>query len=584
MTQVTLLFITIFWYKHVRAQTLQSCDSMVYCQGKLLDVVQRAGIFQDSKTFVDMMQINPSTLTLTNFENLQKETDNNPTIKQIRKFVKDNFISEGELKNWSPSDIKRNPAFLEKIEDTVVRDFAKYLVSIWPMLARKIKKRISENQDRHSLIYVPYGFIIPGGRFKELYYWDSYWVIKGLLLSEMDKTVRGMLGNLISFVERYGFVPNGGRVYYLNRSQPPLLSLMVGLYIDATNDISWLNKNVGYLENELKWWLNKRTIVVSKDGSSYNLAHYAVESGTPRPESYIEDVRTCSIYKNQNEKELCYKNLKGAAESGWDFSSRWIFDNKGGVNANLTRIQTSRIVPVDLNAYLCKAFEELSRFYLLLGNQAKSKQWQEKVDSWKKSIELVLYDKKDGIWYDYDISLSRLRKYFFPSNFAPLWTESYERHLGKLYGSRAAKYIRNQGIHKFKGGIPTSLRQSGEQWDFPNAWPPLQEVVILGLLKSGDSDAFQLAKRFATLWINANILGYSGDKEMFEKYDAVNSGQYGGGGEYSIQTGFGWTNGVALSIINEFPGIVTSIAEPSFRCPLMIFLFIIILCSNYWIR
>ncbi|KAJ8927271.1 hypothetical protein NQ314_020274 [Rhamnusium bicolor] len=552
MKYITLIFVTIFRYNDVSSETLQSCNSMVYCQGELLDVVQKSGIFEDSKTFVDMTQINSSPTTLENFENLKRETNNNPTTEQIRKFLEDNFVSEGELENWSPADYNSDPAFLKKIDDTFVRDFAKSMVNIWPTLARKVKSDVSENPDRHSLIAVPHGFIIPGGRFKELYYWDSYWIIKGLLLSEMDKTVRGMLENLLSLVERYGFVPNGSRVYYLNRSQPPLLSLMVGLYIDAINDTQWLHKNIHTLEKELNWWLNNRTTVVEKDGVKYTLAHFASDSGTPRPESYIEDIRTCANYEDQNEMENCYKDLKGGAESGWDFSSRWIFDAKGGTSANLTYIQTRRVVPVDLNAYLCKAFEELSRFYLLLGNAEKSMEWKEKSTSWKKSIELVLYDKKDGIWYDYDISLSRPRKLFYPSNLTPLWTESYQKPVGKPYGSRAAKYLKELGIDDYRGGIPTSLQQSGEQWDFPNAWPPLQELVILGLMKSGDSEARQLAEKFARIWIDSNIRGYNQNKAMFEKYDSTKSGQYGGGGEYVVQTGFGWTNGVALSIINEF--------------------------------
>ncbi|KAJ8972941.1 hypothetical protein NQ317_013212 [Molorchus minor] len=549
MKQLTVL-IAVFSYR-VSCDTIQSCESLIYCQGKLLDTVQKARVFDDSKTFVDMIQRNPANVTLANFENLMDSTDDHPTDEEVTQFVTDNFVSEGELEDWSPADYKNNPKFLKKIEDIVVRDFARTLVSIWPSLARKVKPEVTDNPDRHSLIPVPNGFMVPGGRFKELYYWDSYWIIKGLLLSEMTDTARGMLENFLSLVQRFGFVPNGSRIYYLNRSQPPLLSLMAGLYVEATKDVDWLEKNIDTLESELKWWLNNRVIDIERDGVKYTLAHYASESGTPRPESYYEDIRTCAVY-GEEEKENCYQNLKSGAESGWDFSSRWIFDPKGGTNSNLTHVEAKRVIPVDLNSYLCKAFKQLSVFYELLGDADKAIQWLEKSSSWQKSIELVLYDRTDGIWYDYDSALQQPRKLFFPSNFAPLWAGSYDVSLSDEYGSRAARYFTDTGIMDYTGGIPTSLDQSGEQWDYPNAWPPLQEIVVLGLKQTGNEEAAKIAETFARRWVDANIRGYNSDKVMFEKYDAVHSGQYGGGGEYTVQSGFGWSNGVALSLINNF--------------------------------
>lgn len=207
---------------------------------------------------------------------------------------------------------------------------------------------------------------------------------------------------------------------------------------------------------------------------------------------------------------------------------------------------------MDLNAILCKAFKIMARLYQLVGNDNKSNQWLEKSSSWQKSIELVLYDKEDGIWHDYDTELSQPRKLFFPSNFAPLYCDCYDTAFREEYGSKAAAYFTNQGINDFHGGIPTSLEQSGEQWDMPNAWPPLQEIVILGLKNTGNLQAVRISTSFATRWITANIRGYRSHNEMFEKYDAINSGEYGGGGEYTVQSGFGWTNGVALSLINTY--------------------------------
>lgn len=195
----------------------QSCDSLVYCQGRLLDTVQQARVFSDSKTFVDLSQINSPDVTLQNFNDLMAATNDQPTKEQILEFVKSNFEDNAELVAWTPEDFTSNPGFLEKIKNKEIRKFASDLVGIWPSLGRKIGASVFGEPEKHSLIGVPNGIIIPGGRFKEFYYWDSYWIIEGLLLSEMYDTARGMIENLLFMVEKYGFVPNGGRVYYLNR-------------------------------------------------------------------------------------------------------------------------------------------------------------------------------------------------------------------------------------------------------------------------------------------------------------------------------------------------------------------------------
>lgn len=195
----------------------QSCNSRVYCQGSLLDTVQRARIFSDSKTFVDMSQTNSEEVTLRNFDALLVKTNNNPTKAEVSQFVKENFKNDSELETWTPEDFNPSPSFLKTIKDDEIKTFASNLVGIWPSLGRKVSSTVFQNPEKHSLIGVPNGIIIPGGRFKEFYYWDSYWIIEGLLISEMPRTARGMIENLLSMVETYGFVPNGGRVYYLNR-------------------------------------------------------------------------------------------------------------------------------------------------------------------------------------------------------------------------------------------------------------------------------------------------------------------------------------------------------------------------------
>ncbi|CAH1110055.1 unnamed protein product [Psylliodes chrysocephalus] len=530
------------------AQVIDLCDSKIYCEGPLLHTVQLANIFNDSKTFVDLYQINSPSVTIKNFEALMKETNNHPSSLEVKTFIHKNFESESELVPWTPTDYTDNPQLLTKIKNTTVADFARKLNKIWLTLARKVNSSVSKFPDRHSFIYLPEGVVIPGGRFKEVYYWDTYWIIKGLLISGMENTARGMLNNFVSLIRRYGFIPNGSRVYYLNRSQPPLLSAMVGLYFEYTRDINWVKKNIDALEKELLWWLENRTITVIKQGLVYRLAQYSVKSGTPRPESYREDIETCSAFKNE-EKIKCYKNLKSGAESGWDFSSRWLVGSDGSITSNLADIDLTRIVPVDLNAFLCGGFGQISRFYSMLGKVGRSIKWRKMENIWMEGIKQVFYDFKDGTWYDWDISVGQPRRGFFPSNLSPLFTESYQPFMKKYYGYRAIEYLNKNNIDSFKGGIPTSLLQSGQQWDLPNAWPPLQDIIVTGLLNTKIPAGIEKAKQYARYSLNAFIIGFRNASEMFEKYDAFVSGQYGGGGEYTVQTGFGWTNGAALSFI-----------------------------------
>lgn len=585
------MYVLLLVFNSLFASTLQICTNKIYCQGTLLHKVQSANLFNDSKTFVDMVQLNSPNVTMDRFDRLMANTRDNPSMEQLRHFVFNNFERIGELELYTPPDYKPEPKLVKEINNPTVKHFTKSLIAVWPTLGRTIHPDVFTHPDRYSIIPVKNGFIIPGGRFRELYYWDTYWIIKGLLLSDMAETARGMIENLLSMVERFGFVPNGGRIYNLNRSQPPVLSLMMAEYITYTQDYDFLRTHINTLESELLFWLEKRTRVVEIGGKNYTLAHFSSNNtkedidedhenyyknfsmpressslknrskvvqrdygafGMPRPESYIEDIETCSIYKYHQERSKCYTEIQGGAESGWDFSSRWFFDDKGDPTNMLQTIQSRRILPVDLNAYLCRAFREMTKFFYTTGDTKKSQYWNAKMEHWIDSVQTVLYDNEHGIWFDFDIEMQKRRKVFYASNFAPLWTECYDVKKSKEYGKRAVLYLKNSGIVDYAGGIPTSLIKSGEQWDFPNAWPPLQEVVIMGLEKTGDPEAQEVARMFAKRWIESNIKAFIENKEMFEKYDSVHPGQYGGGGEYDVQSGFGWSNGAALSIIHSY--------------------------------
>lgn len=150
---------------------------------------------------------------------------------------------------------------------------------IWKVLCRKMDPTVEANPSRYSLLYVPKPFVVPGGRFREFYYWDAYWIVKGLLVSGMHETCKYMIQNFVHMVETYGFVPNGGRCYYLRRSQPPLLTGMVYEYFEATHDVDFIREIMPKLEMELEFWDRKRLLKMEIGGAEYEVSGWWVGWG-----------------------------------------------------------------------------------------------------------------------------------------------------------------------------------------------------------------------------------------------------------------------------------------------------------------
>lgn len=532
---------------------VSTCNSSVYCSGELLEKVQLTRIFHDSKTFVDLKQIYPEDVTLAHFAKLLQETNRNPTHEQLALFVDAHFQEGNELEEWMPPDFNPEPAILAQIADPKLRQFAKGVIGIWAKLGRKVNADVAQHPDRYSFIEVPNGLIVPGGRFKELYYWDSFWVIRGLLICNMTVTAKGMIENLLYLVEKLGYIPNGSRVYYLGRSQPPLLAAMVASYFAATGDLAWLKNHIVTVEKELQYWLDKKKVTVEVKGKKYVMLRYlADKTGKgPRPESYYEDYTNARGLPDYDKREDFYNEMKSAAESGWDFSSRW-FVTAGDAIGNLTEVHATRIVPVDLNSIFAGALQLVGDFRSRLNDRREAQKWWSLAKYWRNAIENVMWDPNDGVWYDYDIKSRTSRKHFYPSCVTPLWAGAIEKRDAPVYASRLVRYLLSSGGLDFPGGVPTSIIHSGEQWDYPNAWPPLQSILIGGLDISGHEEAKRLAKEQARIWLRSNYIGYSTWQKMFEKYSAVQPGHQGGGGEYGVQDGFGWTNGVVLELMQRY--------------------------------
>ncbi|ERE75008.1 trehalase [Cricetulus griseus] len=300
------------------------CESQIYCHGELLHQIQMAKLYQDDKQFVDMSIATSPDEVLQSFSELAVAYNHSIPRGQLQEFVQRHFQPVGqELEPWVPEDWKDSPQFLQKISDAKLRAWAEQLHQIWKRLGKKMKPEILSYPERFSLIYSEHPFIVPGGRFVEFYYWDSYWVMEGLLLSEMASTVKGMLQNFLDLVETYGHIPNGGRVYYLQRSQPPLLTLMMDLYVTHTKDVSFLQENIGTVASELDFWTVNRTITVNSGGRSYNLNRYYVPYGGPRPESYSKDADLA----NTVPEGLAKSDSPRTREVAFQLAQNWIRTN-----------------------------------------------------------------------------------------------------------------------------------------------------------------------------------------------------------------------------------------------------------------
>ncbi|EHB08785.1 Trehalase [Heterocephalus glaber] len=441
------------------------CESQIYCHGELLHQVQMAKLYPDDKQFVDMSLSAAPHQVLQSFSALAAAHNHGIPKQQLQEFVQQYFQPVGqELLPWTPEDWKESPQFLQKISDSKLRAWAEELHQIWKKLGKKMKPEVVSHPERFSLISSEHPFIVPGGRFVEFYYWDSYRVREGLLLSEMAETVRGMLQNFLDLVK---------------------------------------TENIETLALELDFWTVNRTVSVNLGRESHILNRYYVPYGGPRPESYSKDEELANTLP-KGDPEALWAELKAGAESGWDFSSRWLV---GSPHPDLlSSIQTSK------------------------------------------------QDEQKGAWFNYDLENRKKNLEFYPSNLTPLWAGCFSDP-GVV--DKALKYLEDSQILTYQYGIPTSLRNTGQQWDFPNGWAPLQDLVIRGLAKSSSPRTQEVAFQLAQNWIRTNFDVYSQKSAMYEKYD-ISNGQPGSGGEYEVQERFGWTNGVALMLLDHYGDRLTS--------------------------
>ncbi|KHJ91067.1 alpha,alpha-trehalase, partial [Oesophagostomum dentatum] len=430
----------------------------------------------------------------------------------------------------------------------------------------QISDNVRVRPERYSIIPVPNPFVVPGGRFREIYYWDSFFIIKGLLASHMYVTVRGMIENMQYLIETRARTgppkqQNHFQVRLRTKRQPYLLSepltapttYLVRPCLLHGHERSWnlWKKLLPTLRKEMAFFQANRSVIM--EGWPGPLYRYRVVTDSPRPESYREDIESAAHLHEEADKQRLWGDIAAAAESGRDFSSRW-FGVTGPFAGKLASTRTSEIVPVDLNAIICGNLQLMGDLYDAIGDIDGSKWCAQSADLMKQTIHQVLWNETAGCWFDYDIKNDQHIRMFSDTNFFPMYTKATH---ATFNSERVVDYLRVTGVLEFPGGVPSSLVASGEQWDFPNAWAPTMWILIEGLRLNGQKE---IALQITEKWVrkNFNMWRASGGK-MYEKYNVVSACYkiIGGGGEYEMQEGFGWTNGVLLDLLVTYGNQLT---------------------------
>jgi alpha,alpha-trehalase len=515
---VLILFLFIFCGHQKKTQSdeiLIEQPEKLY--GQLFYDVQNSDLyeFRDSKTFCDAVPLFPVKDIVNSYLKIKSKTDS----AFLKEFIKSNFT------------LPVYKSFFQKKTDIL-----NHIHILWDTLTRGPDLKTSG-----TLINLPEKYVIPGGRFREVYYWDSYFTMLGLQAENRTEVIENMINNFSFLIDTFGFVPNGNRTYYMSRSQPPFYSLMIGLLSKTKNDDNIYIRYIYRLKKEYDFWMDGsnelsgtkheyRRIVWLDDSTILN--RYWDDSDIPRSESYREDCRLADKVKTMygRSKNDFYRNIRAAAESGWDFSSRWLKDT-----FNLCSIHTIEIVPVDLNCLLFNLEMTLSRCYELKHLPDSAACFKQKAVKRLKAINKYCWNNYEGYYMDYDFKEKKQTGIFSLAGVYPLFFN--------IADSCSAQNVSKKILNIFlkDGGVVTTNLRTGQQWDAPNGWAPLQYITIIGLRNYGIT---KLADTIKSRWLNLNKKVYSRTAKMVEKYDVMDISKFGGGGEYPNQDGFGWTNGV----------------------------------------
>ena len=488
--------------------------------GALFQRVQTERIFADSKTFADAAA------------NLAPE-------EIMRRYAAEQVRPEFSLSSFVAAYFVIPGAVASEFQTTPREELRAHVNRLWPALTRE--PRTSDAAD--SSLPLTTRYVVPGGRFRELYYWDTYFTMVGLQASGRHDLVADMVENFAGLIDRYGHIPNGSRSYYLSRSQPPFFAAMVQLQTEHEG-VRVLLRRLPQLEREYAFWMEgakglaagnaHRRVVRLADGTLLN--RYWDDLAIPRDEAYVEDIATAQ--QSTRPAAEVYRDLRAAAESGWDFSSRWLADGK-----TLSSIRTTDILPVDLNSLLYQLEIAIASGCKEAHRRDCTRQMTASAKARQKAVVRLMWDEELNAFVDYDWRNGQRLKRLTAATAYPVFTDlANKKQAKRLAGTMKSSLL-------MPHGLATTTQDTGQQWDTPNGWAPLQWVAIDGLRRHGEGE---LAADLAARWVAENARVYCRTGKLVEKYNVREAGE-GAGGEYPVQDGFGWTNGVLIKLLTIYP-------------------------------
>ena len=488
--------------------------------GDLFGDVQTQQIYPDGKTFVDLVPKKRIKAIKDEYKILKAD----PTF-DLREFVARHFYDLADT-------IHKKAPFQTSPSDTT----EEHISRLWEYLERR------NRVDRGSLIALPHKYIVPGGRFNEQFYWDSYFIILGLAAEGKWSEVEGIIKNVAYMIRKYGYVPTANRTYFLSRSQPPFFVMMIRL-LASHKGKKVIRDYLPHLIIEYRFWMKGRRKLEETEHNAYRrvvqmsdktlLNRYYDNKVTARPESLREDNETASA-SGKRIRDRLFLHLRAAAESGWDFSSRWLSDPQ-----DLKTIHTVDIIPVDLNSLMYMMEETIADGYAALFRPIMARRFRKIAAKRKDAVNEYLWDEEKQFYMDYNFHHQHHTGVLSLAGVFPL----YAGIAGEAEAASVAEIIKRDFLKP--GGVVTTLIDNGQQWDSPNGWAPLQWVTVEGLRRYGYDE---LADTISERWLVLNDVVFESTHKMVEKYNVMGGDGLGGGGEYVLQDGFGWTNGVYVAL------------------------------------
>ncbi|MEM1215347.1 MAG: alpha,alpha-trehalase TreF [Bacteroidota bacterium] len=487
--------------------------------GELFVAVQSQHVFPDGKTFVDCEPKMAAEVILAAYAQAKEKSD---------------FDLKAFVLKW----FDLPPSFSSGFEADARRSMSAHISALWPVLTRQ-----PDQATDGSLLPLPYPYIVPGGRFGEIYYWDSYFTMLGLVVDGEWEMIENMVRNFAHLIDTVGFIPNGNRTYFLTRSQPPFFACMVELLAEHRGE-ELLLEFYPQLQREYAFWMNGteqvratnepyQHVVQLADGQLLN--RYYDYGDYPREESYREDLETAA--EDERPDAVIYRELRAGCESGWDFTARWLADGK-----TLATIHTTDIIPVDLNALLYQLEQTLAAAAQLAGDQTQSQVYTQAARARKAALQAYCWDNEEHFYRDYDFRQQAFTPVKSMAGVYPLFFKMADFQQAE----RVARVLKRDFLGE--GGFRSTLVATGQQWDAPNGWAPLQWMAYRGLLNYNHHELAHEARR---RWLANCQRTYDQHTKMVEKYRTDDLDSAAGGGEYPLQDGFGWSNGVAQRFLAE---------------------------------